>query len=96
MEVSEAGKVNWHQLLGTSGHFSCGLIETRSIHSDDQEQTLSGLARGNGGDETTLSFHAPPRTQLHTAICDGVPTTADHPGLRVVALPIPVGDNFRE
>ena len=47
------------QLLGTSGHFSQGTMETRDIKWNAPAGSLTGKARGNGGEPTTLFFHVP-------------------------------------
>jgi len=47
------------QLLGTSGHFSQGTLETKDIRWDAKSEVLTGKVRGNGGDKTTLFFHVP-------------------------------------
>jgi alpha-galactosidase len=47
------------QLLGTSGHFSQGTLETQAITWKQKPGALSGRVRGNGGEPTTLFFHVP-------------------------------------
>jgi alpha-galactosidase len=47
------------QLLGTSGHFSQGKLETQNITWIPNQGSLVGRVRGNGGDPTTLFFHVP-------------------------------------
>ena len=47
------------QLIGTSGHFSQGTLETQDIRWDAKSGILTGKVRGNGGDKTTLFFHVP-------------------------------------
>jgi alpha-galactosidase len=47
------------QLLGTSGHFSQGKLETQNITWIPNQGTLVGRVRGNGGEPTTLFFHVP-------------------------------------
>ena len=47
------------QLLGTSGHFSQGSLETHDISWDDHAGILTGKVRGNGGDPTTLFIYLP-------------------------------------
>jgi hypothetical protein len=47
------------QLLGTSGHFSQGTLETKDIRWDAKSEVLTGKVRGNGGDKTILFFHVP-------------------------------------
>lgn len=54
------------QLLGTSGHFSQGVLETRDFNWDARQRRLTGRVRGNGGDPTTLFFHLPAGMK-----CDG-------------------------
>lgn len=47
------------QLLGTSGHFSQGKLETQNITWIPNQGSLVGRVRGNGGEPTTLFFHVP-------------------------------------
>jgi hypothetical protein len=47
------------QLLGTSGHFSQGTLETENINWDTKTGILTGKVHGNGGDPTTLFFFVP-------------------------------------
>jgi len=47
------------QLLGTSGHFSQGKLETQNITWNPKQGSLVGRVRGNGGEPTTLFFHVP-------------------------------------
>lgn len=47
------------QLLGTSGHFSQGSLETQGIEWDAKTGMLEGRVRGNGGDPTTLFIYVP-------------------------------------
>ena len=77
------------QLLGTSGHFSCGIVETESIVWNEKEQTLTGRVRGNGGDETTLYFYTPSGMKLTSATLDGRPVDSRSPEENVTALDIP-------
>jgi alpha-galactosidase len=48
------------QLLGTSGHFSQGLLEVSGVNWNARAGRLTGNVRGNGPDATTLFFHIPP------------------------------------
>ncbi len=82
------------QLLGTSGHFSCGVVETKAVVWDAATGTLTGRARGNGGDETTLYFHLPTGFQLREATFDGTATETTCPESAVLALRVPAGDKF--
>lgn len=59
------------QLLGTNGHFSMGFKETKKIKWHDSTNTLSGLAKGNGGDPVTLFFHLPSCYKLKYATIGG-------------------------
>jgi alpha-galactosidase len=47
------------QLLGTSGHFSQGTLETKDLKWNAKTTSLTGRVRGNGGDPTSLFFHLP-------------------------------------
>jgi hypothetical protein len=47
------------QLVGTSGHFSQGLLEVSGVKWNARAGRLTGNVRGNGGDATTLYFHEP-------------------------------------
>jgi alpha-galactosidase len=47
------------QLVGTSGHFSQGLLEVSEVKWNARAGRLTGKVRGNGGDATTLFFHEP-------------------------------------
>ena len=47
------------QLVGTSGHFSQGLLEVSDVRWNARHGRLTGRARGNGGDPTLLYFHVP-------------------------------------
>jgi len=47
------------QMIGTSGHFSQGTLETRNLKWDARRGRFTGKVRGNGGDPTTLFFHVP-------------------------------------
>jgi hypothetical protein len=82
------------QLLGTSGHFSCGIVETKGIAWDAATATLSGRARGNGGDETVLYFHLPSGHQLQEAIWNDVAAETTCPQPHVLTLQVPAGDKF--
>ena len=55
------------QLLGTSGHFSQGTLETRDLKWDAPAGALTGKVRGNGGEPTTLFFHLPAGMECTTA-----------------------------
>ena len=55
------------QLLGTSGHFSQGVLETSAINWNTSAAELSGKVRGNGEDPTTLFFHVPDGMKLASA-----------------------------
>ncbi|QNN22574.1 hypothetical protein HED60_09940 [Planctomycetales bacterium ZRK34] len=55
------------QLLGTSGHFSQGVIETRDLTWAADSKQITGQVMGNGGDPSTLFFHVPDGMQLADA-----------------------------
>ena len=77
------------QLLGTSGHFSQGVIETRGITWNAQKMQLSGNVLGNGGDPSTLFFHLPKGTQVTSAKLKGedIKTRQIEPGVLAIDLP---------
>ena len=77
------------QLLGTSGHFSQGLLETEAIAWDAAAKTLEGKTRGNGGDPTTLYFLVPESMRLIDAHLGGsrVEPAAKEPGVLALAVP---------
>lgn len=77
------------QLLGTNGHFSCGLIETGDIVWDAQTLTLSGKTKGNGGDPTTLFFHVPEGMRLAGAQLGATPCATRDPADSVLAVDVP-------
>jgi len=77
------------QLLGTSGHFSQGVLETGDIRWDDRHHRLTGKARGNGGDPTTLFFYVPEGMQCTFASVDYEPAEPKSGEPRVVAVPVP-------
>lgn len=52
-------KKNRPQLLGTNGHFSMGVIETSDMSWNESTHEYSGMAKGNGGDPTTLFIYVP-------------------------------------
>lgn len=82
------------QLLGTSGHFSCGIVETEGITWDPATGTLSGRARGNGGDETTLYFHLPSGYQLQEAAWNDATAETNTQEPHVLTLQVPAGEKF--
>lgn len=77
------------QLLGTSGHFSQGKLETQNITWNPQQGSLVGRVRGNGGEPTTLFFHVPAGMTCKTASLgyDQVSPKIVEPG--VLALKVP-------
>jgi alpha-galactosidase len=82
------------QLLGTSGHFSQGKLETQAITWKAKQGSLSGKVRGNGGEPTTLFFHIPAGMACKTASLGYHPVFPKiiEPG--VLALDVPaVGDD---
>ncbi|MGF1638128.1 MAG: hypothetical protein ACFCUU_13705 [Cyclobacteriaceae bacterium] len=64
------------QFLATSGHFSMGFIETQSIAWDAQTKTLTGKAKGNAGDATTLFFHVPQGFDIKSATIENIVVNA--------------------
>jgi len=58
------------QLLGTSGHFSMGALETADLRWTDT--MLTGLVKGNGGGFTTLFFHVPDGYKLERISVNGL------------------------
>lgn len=56
-------KLGRPQLLGATGHFSQGVIETQDVAWNATAKQLQGNVRGNGGDPTTLFFHVPETMQ---------------------------------
>ena len=83
------------QLLGTTGHFSCGVVETQDFHWEIDSKSLSGQVRGNGGDATTLFLHVPSGMQLETATLNRAPIPSHPHGQGVIAIPIPPTDEFQ-
>lgn len=82
------------QLLGTSGHFSQGTLETEHILWKAKQGSLAGKVRGNGGEPTTLFFHVPEGMTCKAASLAYAPVTPKiiEPG--VLALEVPaVGDD---
>lgn len=82
------------QLLGTNGHFSCGLVETRGICWDSETGTLHGEVRGNGGDTTTLYFHVPQGMEVEHVTLKGVSRAVQQHEPNVVALVVPESDKL--
>jgi len=82
-------KLGRPQLLGTSGHFSQGVVETSQIVWDGQKGQLSGRVQGNGGDPSTLFFHVPKGMKLGSATLNGVMTNIRRPEADVLAVDIP-------
>jgi hypothetical protein len=82
-------KLERPQLLGTSGHFSQGAIETSNIVWDAEESQLRGSVQGNGGDPSTLFFHVPDGMQLRTATLHGNAVSSRQPQADLLALDIP-------
>ncbi len=77
------------QLLGTGGHFSQGTLETRDLKWDVRAATLTGRARGNGGDPTTLFFHLPGGMECAAATVAFAQSAAKTIAPNVLALAIP-------
>ena len=76
------------QLLGTSGHFSMGFVETENLTWDASQNSLSGETQGNGGDPTHLFFHVPDGFTLTKATMDGKPSSPTIDG-NVLTLKVP-------
>ena len=47
------------QLLGTTGHFSCGVLEVENVKWNSRHLRLTGKAKGNAGDPTELAIGVP-------------------------------------
>ena len=47
------------QLLGTTGHFSCGVLEVENVKWNSRHLRLTGKAKGNAGDPTELAIYVP-------------------------------------
>jgi melibiase-like protein len=82
------------QLLGTSGHFSCGVVETRDVKWDANEKTLCGEVRGNGGDGTTLYFHLPSGVEVQGLTVGGRTMLPRQHAPNVIAVDIPPAEHF--
>ena len=78
-------KLGRPQLLGTSGHFSQGVVETSDIVWDAEKGQLRGNVRGNGGDPSTLFFHVPDGMQFSNATLDGTAVSTRQPQANVLA-----------
>ncbi len=81
------------QLLATSGHFSQGTLETQNIIWDARTATLTGKARGNGGDPTTLFIHLPEGITCAAASVAYAPVKIRLFAPQVLALDIPAAKN---
>jgi hypothetical protein len=81
------------QLIGTSGHFSQGLLEVSDVQWDDRGRQLLGRVRGNGGEATTLFFHVPAGIQCTTVSVDykQYTVTLAEPNVLAVAVPATAG-----
>jgi hypothetical protein len=77
------------QLLGTSGHFSQGTMETRNLKWDAPAASLTGKVRGNGGEPTTLFFHVPAGMECIAAAAAYAPAPPKIIAPNVLALGIP-------
>ncbi len=82
-------KLGRPQLLGTSGHFSQGVIETSDIVWDAEKGQLRGKVRGNGGDPSTLFFYVPEAIHLGSATLRDAVVKLRQPEANVVALDVP-------
>lgn len=81
------------QLLGTSGHFSQGSLETQQLKWNVRSAVLSGNVHGNGGDPTTLFFHVPHGMKCVTAAVAYAPVTARILEPDVLAIDVPATGN---
>jgi hypothetical protein len=77
------------QLLGTSGHFSQGTLETQAIKWHAPSGNLTGKVRGNGGDPTTLFFHVPSGMECSAAAVAYTPVVPKIVESNVLALEVP-------
>ena len=77
------------QLVGTSGHFSQGVVETSDIVWDAKNGQLRGKVRGNGGDPSTLFFHVPEGMKLRGVTLGGKVVDTREPQADVLAIDIP-------
>jgi hypothetical protein len=77
------------QLLGTRGHFSQGVVETRSVSWNARAKVLTGKVRGNGGDPTVLYFYVPEGMKLAGATLAEVPVELRQAEPSVLALDVP-------
>ncbi len=83
------------QLLGTNGHFSCGVVETRDIRWNGETRTLAGNVRGNGGDGTTVFIHVPSGMKVETATFHGETVTPRTHEQGVIAMDVPPNGKYR-
>ena len=81
------------QLLGTSGHFSQGVLETSDITWNAKTKSLVGKARGNGGDPTTLFIHLPEGMACSKALVAYGPVEVQAVAPGVIAIEIPATQN---
>ena len=84
------------QLLGTSGHFTQGSLETKDIRWDGNKSILSGKVHGNGSEETTLFFHVPDGMTFKGAALDGKSYETSTPEPNVIALDVLATSNFMD
>ncbi len=77
------------QLLGTSGHFSQGVVEAHDVVWDAAKNQLRGNVRGNGGDPSTFFFHLPKGMKPSGAKLDGATAEIRQPEPGVVAVDVP-------
>jgi hypothetical protein len=83
------------QLLGTKGHFSCGVVETKDVIWNQQAMTLSGHVRGNGGDPTVVYFHLPERISISEIQLDGRMIASDfRDDSRVLSVSVSATNEF--
>lgn len=77
------------QLVGTSGHFSQGVVETSDVVWDAEKGQLRGNVQGNGGDPSTLFFHVPEGMRLSSATLHDAVANARQPEAHVLAVDVP-------
>lgn len=70
------------------------MVEAEDIAWDATTNTLSGRARGNGGDETTLYFHLPSSFRPKEATYNGIAAETAYPEPSVLGLRVPTGKEF--
>lgn len=82
------------QLMGTNGHFSMGAIEVKDTTWDATSGILSGQAKGNGGDPTTLFFYVPDGFEMGSTKIDGSEKKGIKVNNKILTLNIPENESF--